>query len=236
MKEKNLIERFIIFIVFIFFIFGAYFYIHPFRNFVNDALANIKNPEELNNFIKSYGVFAPFIIFLLTLLQAFITIIPLFIVMMASAVVFGLFWGVIISLASQIVAGYIAFKLTKYFGRPFVERFIKYEKLAGLDYFVQSYGKWGVLVARIFPLGSFDLVNFAAGLLNVKDRDFIIGTAVGAVPATLFYGIIGANLLAFESASLYTYLSLAILTVFFIIVGFRIKKHRKDFKKKQYSI
>jgi uncharacterized membrane protein YdjX (TVP38/TMEM64 family) len=226
MQKKTVIIRSMWFVVLAAVAVVLYQKVPFFREFVQNALAAADNPSEMKAFVLSYHAMGPFIILLLTMLQAVITIMPLFIVMMASTMVFGLFKGVVISLLSQLVAGYIAMRLTKYFGRPLVERFVPTHKLENLNKMIVKYDKWGVLLARLVPLGSFDLVNFAAGLLNVRDEDFIVGTLFGALPATLFYGIIGANLLNLGSIDASVILGLISLIIFFIAIAVwvRVKK------------
>jgi uncharacterized membrane protein YdjX (TVP38/TMEM64 family) len=202
---------------------GACLYVPFVKEFIQNAIDAANSPLELKAFVLSYHSLAPLAVLFLTLLQAIITIIPLFLVMIASTMAFGLFRGVVISLISQVIAGYIAMRLTKYFGRPFVERYVPIQKLTHMNDLIEKYEVWGVLLARLIPLGSFDLVNFAAGLLNVRDRDFIIGTLVGAFPATLFYGIIGANLLNLNSLGTSAILGLISLILFFAAVTVWIK-------------
>lgn len=226
MKKNILITRLVVLILLIFAI-GVIYYLSPqCQNFISSAIINARDPEAMKKFINSFGVFAPIIILFFTLLQAFITMIPLFIVMIASTMAFGLFWGIVYSLISQIIAAYIAFALTRYFGRPFVEHFAKTNQLKKIDDLIKSYGKWGILVVRMMPLGSYDLVNFAAGLLNINTRDYLIGTAIGCLPATILYGLFGSNIIATERINPWTYVALLVMIIFFIVVGILIRRKR----------
>lgn len=198
--------------------------------FVTQVLGSARNPAELKELISSYKSYAPLIILLLTCLQAVITIMPLAFVMMASTMVFGLFWGVVISLVSQVIAGYAAMRFTKYFGRPFVEEFVPAAKLKNINQQIVSYGQWGVLIARLIPFGSFDLVNFASGLLAVRDRDFIVGTLIGGLPATLLYGLIGVNILSYKETNLVTYFAFFALVIFFTLIAVLVRINNKNAK------
>jgi uncharacterized membrane protein YdjX (TVP38/TMEM64 family) len=203
---------------------GLYLFVPWVRDYLRHALRSAGSPLELQAFVLSYPAVAPLTIFLLTLLQAVIAIMPLCLVMAASTLVFGLAKGVLISLVSQVIAGYLVMRLTKYFGRPFVERWVPARKLLPLNRLIEEHEAWGVLLARLMPLGSFDLVNFAAGLLNVRDRDFVLGTLIGAFPATLFYGIIGAHLLNPGSFGAAALLALISLVLFFAVVAVWVKR------------
>jgi len=48
------------------------------------------------------------------------------------------------------------------------------------------------LLVRLVPLFPFMAVNYAAGLSAVRQRDYLLGTAVGIVPATVGYTALGA--------------------------------------------
>jgi len=161
------------------------------------------------------------------LLQGAITILPLCVVMMASAMVMGLFKGVVVSVASQVIAGYLAMRLTRYFGRPVVERIRMSKGFAAASDVIERHGRWGVFVARLVPFGSFDLVNFAAGFLNVKDSDFLLGTLFGVIPATGFYGAIGVNLHRIDWARSHRYYMAAGLFVVAVIVIYLVRKENR---------
>lgn len=173
---------------------GLYLYVPGAESFITRAIGSAYDPHRLKQLIVSYRSAAPLMILVLTLLQAIITILPLCFVMMASTMAMGFFPGVAVSIVCQVVAGYVTMRLTRYFGHSLAERFEASGKLSSMRGFIRIYGKWGVLVARLVPFGSFDVVNFASGLLNVKDQDFILGTVFGVIAATCFYGLIGANL------------------------------------------
>jgi uncharacterized membrane protein YdjX (TVP38/TMEM64 family) len=230
LKQYTETKRLLAFLIISAIAVGVYLYVPVAKEFILSAINAANSPLKLKSFMLSYHSYAPLTVLFLTILQAFITIIPLFIVMIASTMAFGLFKGVVISLISQVIAGYITMRLTKYFGRPFVERHVPSQKLTYLNRLIEKSDVWGILLARLIPLGSFDLVNFAAGLLNVRDRDFIIGTLIGALPATLFYGIIGANLLNFNSLSTSAILGLISLILFFATFGvwIKVKKRRQQ--------
>ena len=176
---------------------GVYLCVPGVKPFIQNAVDSAYDPSELRHFVMAYEACAPAVILLLTVLQGVITILPLCIVMMVSAMVLGLFRGVVVSVVSQVIAGYLAMRLTWYLSRP---------------------------VARLIPFGSFDLVNFAAGFLNVRDGDFIVGTLIGVIPATCFYGFVGANLYNIEWSRFHYYYMGASLIVVAAIAVYSIAK------------
>jgi uncharacterized membrane protein YdjX (TVP38/TMEM64 family) len=49
-----------------------------------------------------------------------------------------------------------------------------------------------VLVARLVPLLPFSTLNYAFGLTSVTVRSYVLATAVGIVPGTTLYVMVGA--------------------------------------------
>ncbi len=66
--------------------------------------------------------------------------------------------------------------------------------LGSFDTLMAQYGAWGVLVVRLFPVISFDLVSFAAGLTAMRAGPFGLATFVGMLPAALAFSLLGDSL------------------------------------------
>lgn len=210
---------------------GVYLCVPGVKSFVQGAIDSGYDASELRHFVMSYEAYAPPIILLLTVLQGVITILPLCMVMMVSAMVLGLFRGVVVSVVSQVIAGYLIMRLTRYLSRPFSQKLRASKGFIATTNAIERYGRWGVLVARLIPFGSFDLVNFAAGFLNVRDVNFIIGTLFGVIPATGFYGFIGVRLYNTDwSRSHYCYYVVASLLVLAVIVVCSLAKSKRPLR------
>ncbi len=62
-----------------------------------------------------------------------------------------------------------------------------------LPFFIAN-GKYTILVCRLLPFMSFDIVSYAAGLTSMKFMPFFIATGIGQLPATIFYSYVGGML------------------------------------------
>ena len=58
----------------------------------------------------------------------------------------------------------------------------------------EKYGKNTILICRLLPFVSFDLVSYAAGLTSMSFWSFFIATGIGQLPATLVYSYVGGML------------------------------------------
>lgn len=62
------------------------------------------------------------------------------------------------------------------------------------DRWLARRGVVAVLTLRLLPLVPFNLVNYAAGVTALHPRAYVLGTALGIVPGTVAYTLIGARL------------------------------------------
>ena len=76
-------------------------------------------------------------------------------------------------------------------GRGAVERLASRTALASVDVFFERYGKHAILICRLLPFVSFDLVSYAAGLTGMGFWGFFVATGVGQLPATIVYSYVG---------------------------------------------
>ena len=60
--------------------------------------------------------------------------------------------------------------------------------------FFDKYGKYTILVCRLLPFISFDIVSYAAGLTSMEFLPFFIATGIGQLPATIVYSYVGGML------------------------------------------
>lgn len=63
-----------------------------------------------------------------------------------------------------------------------------------IDTFFEKYGKNTVLICRLLPFVSFDIVSYAAGLTSMSFISFFVATGVGQLPATIVYSYVGGML------------------------------------------
>jgi uncharacterized membrane protein YdjX (TVP38/TMEM64 family) len=68
------------------------------------------------------------------------------------------------------------------------------KRTRGLEEFLTSNGAVAVMESRIVPVLPWGLVNFSAGLTNLRYRDLAFGTVVGAAPKVFAYVALGGSL------------------------------------------
>lgn len=165
----------------------------------------------LKMFILSFGWWAPVVSAGLMIFQTLAAPLPAFVLAIANAMAFGVFYGFLLSVGSALLAAFLAFYLARWLGRPFVARWVR-----GLpvDSLIDRYGAWGILLLRLFPVVSFDFVSYAAGLTLIRPLPFGLATLLGMMPAALAFSMLGESI---ESANRWTLIGGVFLFVVLII-------------------
>lgn len=190
-KKKLLIKLSAILIVL-----GIYLFVPTVKQNVNQMIfyLSMVNLDAIKEYILSFGIWAPIISFLLMLLQSVAAPLPAFLITFANAALFGWFYGAILSWTSAMAGAALCFYIAKFLGRDVVEKLTSKYALENVDNFFERYGKHTILIARLLPFMSFDLVSYAAGLTSMSFMSFFIATGIGQLPATIIYSYVGGML------------------------------------------
>jgi len=148
----------------------------------------------LIDYLRSFGIWAPVVSAALMVLQSVAAPIPAFLLTFANGMLFGWFWGAVLSWSSAMAGAALCFWLARVLGRPAVERLAGGSAvLSTTDRFFERFGTHSILVARLLPFVSFDVVSYAAGLTPMRFSRFLIATGIGQLPATLLYSWLGQS-------------------------------------------
>lgn len=150
--------------------------------------------EVIGDFIARYGIYAALISILLMIMQAIVAPLPAFLITFANANLFGWVLGAILSWSGAMLGAILCFWIARILGRDVVERLTSKAGLEQVDEFFDKYGSHSVLIARLLPFISFDIVSYAAGLTSMRFVPFVIATGIGQLPATIVYSYVGGML------------------------------------------
>jgi uncharacterized membrane protein YdjX (TVP38/TMEM64 family) len=150
--------------------------------------------DAAKGYILSFGIWAPIVSFLLMILQAVLAPLPAFIITFANAALFGWVKGALLSWTSAMAGAALCYAIARIYGRTVVEKFTTRSALKEVDLFFEKHGKWAVLIARLLPFVSFDIVSYAAGLTAMGFWEFFWATGLGQLPATIVYSYVGGML------------------------------------------
>lgn len=149
----------------------------------------------VREFVESYGHFAAIVSFMLMIFQSIAAPLPAFLITFANANLFGWWQGAILSWTSSMVGAALCFYISRILGRDVAVKLTSRKGLQQIDEFFSKYGKQSILIARLLPFISFDIVSYAAGLTGMSFFEFFIATGIGQLPATIVYSYVGGMLM-----------------------------------------
>jgi len=122
--------------------------------------------------------------------------VPITVLILATALVFGPLLGCAYSIAGCLLGAGVTYVIGYFLGRDFIQRVVG-SKWQRVEQKIDQAGIMAVATMRLLPIAPFTIVNVISGAFQVRFRDYIIGSLLGMAP-----GIVVINLFAhqFESA------------------------------------
>jgi uncharacterized membrane protein YdjX (TVP38/TMEM64 family) len=100
-------------------------------------------------YVRSFGLWAPVISILLMLLQSVIAPLPAWLVAGANGIIFGIWWGTLISWSGGLLGAVVTFWLSRWLGRDFVAKHVGLGRLKQVDELSGAHGFSLILIARL---------------------------------------------------------------------------------------
>lgn len=160
-------------------------------DYLLELTAAFQSIETARAYIAGYGALAPVISAILMVFQSVIAPLPAFLITFANGLLFGVWWGAALSWSSAMLGAALCFFIARALGRPVIVKLLSESAVNMSDQFFQRYGKHAVLIARLVPVISFDVISYGAGLTGMRFLGFAIATGIGQLPATLLYSYLG---------------------------------------------
>ena len=145
---------------------------------------------EIEAAIVSFGSWGVAASIGLMVLHSFVPF-PAELLALANGMIYGPFWGTVITWTGAMLGAFAAFGLARCFGRPLTERLVPTRHLARLDIWAARGGWRALLIVRFLPMIAFNLINYAAGLARVSWWTFAWTTGLGILPVTVLMAALG---------------------------------------------
>ena len=194
-EEKNWLGKVVLLIAVIATV-AVYFLVPGVNKMMNKVFAMFASGDftVVRDFVASYGAYAAVISFFLMIFQSIAAPLPAFLLTFANANLFGWWQGAILSWTSAMAGAAACFYIARILGRDVAEKLTSRSGLAQIDTFFERYGNNTILICRLLPFISFDIVSYAAGLTSMSFMSFFIATGIGQLPATIVYSYVGGML------------------------------------------
>lgn len=132
-------------------------------------------------------------LFALAVVFAVLLLLPSVMLTLGAGYLFGLVVGSAVMLAAEMTALTIAFLIARWLlPARFAERVRAHAAIAPIDGLARLEGWRFVLLLRLIPFFPYKLSNYALGLSSVSLRDYLVGSAFGIVPITVFNVYLGS--------------------------------------------
>lgn len=151
---------------------------------------DLPSVEQVRADVAEAGPWAP-VLFVGAYVVATLLLLPKNVLSAAAGLAFGLASGVAVVWVGAMVGAVVAFWLGRALGRDAVGQ-LAGRHLLRLDELVRRRGLLAVLVLRLVPVVPFTAVNYGSGLVDLRFRDYLLGTAIGILPGTVAYVALGA--------------------------------------------
>ncbi|PRO66511.1 TVP38/TMEM64 family protein [Alkalicoccus urumqiensis] len=164
------------------------------RSFTTEAVRELSSgdTEAISSYLRSFGWWTPVVSTILMTIAVLIAPIPTFLVTFANGMIYGLWWGGLLSWASALIGAVLCYYLAQLLGRPVIEKIVPAAALDWMDTFVKRHGIYAVMLSRVVPITSYGIASYAAGFTAIRITPYLIGTAIGQTPGTFMYAYFGA--------------------------------------------
>ncbi len=151
------------------------------------------DPERITHFLQGFGTLAPMVYMLAMAAAVVISPIPSIPLDVAAGAFFGPLMGTVYSVLGAEVGALISFLIARLLGREVITRWLKTD--IGFCHLCAERNLFIViLIARLLPVFSFDLVSYGAGLTRISTRGFAVATLLGMIPPTFVFNYFGSGI------------------------------------------
>ena len=142
------------------------------------------DPAVTHAFVDSLGWAGPLALILGFVIQAVLPVLPALVMIAVTARAYGPLEGFFIVYAGTLLGAAAGYGLGRWVGDALVRLLAGESARLKAHAFAEKYGVQGVVMIRLMPVLSSDVMNLVAGAARMGFRPFMLATAVGALPVT----------------------------------------------------
>lgn len=151
--------------------------------------------DNIEVIVEKYKLLGPIFGIVLTFVESFLPILPLFVIVIANAAAYGLFWGFLLSWLGTVAGSYMFFLMIRKFGKYRVFRRIKQQtQVKKLIHWVDIRGFTPLFVLLCLPFTPVVVVNSVAGLSNLKKTYYFLTLLISKPIMIFLISYLGSDL------------------------------------------
>jgi uncharacterized membrane protein YdjX (TVP38/TMEM64 family) len=148
------------------------------------------DPAVTHAWVTQFGAWGPLVLLLGFMVQAVLPVIPALILILVSLLAYGPVNGFFIVYLGTLLGAAAGYGLGYGVGDPLIRALAGERHRDRAHAFATEQGLRGVLLIRLMPVLSSDLMNLVAGATRMPFGRFMAATALGALPVTLFITVL----------------------------------------------
>jgi uncharacterized membrane protein YdjX (TVP38/TMEM64 family) len=197
---------------------ASYFIFPGFKEGIDEAFDVVTSDDEgrIKTWVQKFGMLGPIVLILAMAAQMFLMFVPNLLMFTIAIICYGPIWGSLISLIGVFCSSSIGYAIGKTLGPRAIDRFLSQKTQDKIAAFVHRYGFKAITIARLSSLGT-DSLGFAAGILEMNYKKFMIATMAGITPVVGAIAIFGKNGTAEKGLLWMAGISLVALIIYIII-------------------
>lgn len=161
-----------------------------------DIHADLQTEEGIRNLSKEFsrysGIGGILIFLLIQTVQVIIAVIPP--IQILGGVMFGWFWGGLLSYAGVFLGNFIVFMLVRKIGAPLSEAFVNEKHMKRFKFLHDEKKLTGILIILYFIPGvPKDVLTYIVPLTQISKKDFFLYVMPFRLPAVFLSTILGGN-------------------------------------------
>ncbi|WP_291429462.1 VTT domain-containing protein [Deinococcus sp.] len=165
------------------------------REFLARAYAALTShdPRVTQAFVDGLGWAGPLALIAGFVLQAVLPVVPALVMTAVTARAYGLYDGFLIVYLGTLLGAAAGYGLGRTLGDTLIRTLAGETARRTAHDVATRYGLQGVLMVRLMPVLSADVMNLVAGAARMGFRPFMLATAAGALPVTLLVVWLSGN-------------------------------------------
>jgi len=201
---------------------------------IMNLVITLSDRKYVENFIKSYGVYAPLVFIAVQIFQVIFAPVPGELTGFIGGYLFGMYSGFFYSSLGLAAGSSINFAIGRFFGSFCIQDLLSKKEFIKYDQLIREKGIPALFCLYVFPGFPKDYLCIFVGLTSIPFKLFFFIAAIGRMPGTFFLSIQGDYL--FKEAYEVLFITMGVCLPFILIFFLFRKKIFSCFFKKNSDI
>jgi len=171
------------------------------------------NKERVNNFVMSFGSYAPLVFIGFQILQVLVAPIPGEFSGFVGGYLFGTVPGLIYSTVGLSMGSFLAFLVARGVGMPLIRRFLRRDFMEKFEYIIERHGAFLAFILFLIPGTPKDSFCYLLGVSPMRVITFLLISSLGRIPGTLLLTMQGNSVRSEHYRASFIFLGLILLLI-----------------------